>query len=147
MKANIASISFDHFFIQAGGKTREEAIRNCIEKLRKHIACDVIDTDTGFRLPEGVFASMPQTLPDGCVRVCLVRHSHSGGGAYDWRHVAVPKGSQIRVPGGHKSHKIVKDVKISFADCNGDYYYGLPQGSYLWQEDAWVAAERVEYDY
>ena len=135
------------FDCEATGKTREEALRNLLDKLGKYIRHEIVEVGTEFQLPESIFAAMPKFLPEGTVRVCLVRHSHGSGEAYDWRHVAVPYGGQIRRPDGTLTKKVVRPTKIFFTDCNRHYHYGLPSGSSLWQDGAWISTEKVEYDY
>ena len=146
----IASIDLGYRLVSADGSTPEEAQRKCLEMVRQLISFETIDTDTGFRIPQHIFADMPKDLPNNCVRICLERCSHNsygyGRSAYDWRFVAVPKGGTIISPHDGKL-KIVKSKVVSFTDSNSDYSYLLPEGSFVWDGSVWKPANKVDYDY
>ncbi len=127
------------------GETRQEAIDACLVKIT-HLFSVYIEREDGIRIPEMEIEKAPTEMPAGCVLVVMVRSSHNSGYPYDWRYIAVPKGGSIRYPNGEMM-KVEKATEISILDCNDDYEYGLPSGSFQFENGSWHPIERVGYTY
>ncbi len=145
MKTYIATISDYEGFIQIEGRgtTMEEAKVDLFSKLAVSIQYDV--EEGRLRLP--VIETVPNTLPEGCVLVVLERCSHNSGFPYDYRYVSIPKGKAVYHPFEGVTDQIDENEKISFTDCNADYRFGLPDGSFEHKDGVWVEAQKIEYDY
>ena len=89
----------------------------------------------------------PQNVPEGYVLVTLARGSHSDGYTYDWRYVTVPKGKSILGPFSRGWTVINEESKIFFLDCNADYYFKLPKGSFEFVDGRWFSRRKVRYGY
>ena len=98
-------------------------------------------------LPTEVGKRRPGKTPEGCALVVFERSDHGAGYPYEWRFAAVPVGGVIRRP-YHEDVVVQGPMMIGFLDCNGDYAYQLPEGSFRYAKDGmWKPTRKVVYHY
>ena len=111
------------------------------------------DTDQYGR-PEGAPSMIvtPEALavvePD-YVLVEASRSNHSSGDDYDYRYLAVPRGSSLpsRSRWYHEDTFDKEVNRMGRLDTNSETIVDLPEGAQLWDGTKWVPAEKLEYYY
>ena len=83
------------------------------------------------------------------VLVVTRRHSHNSGGAYDYRLLAVPKGSKLQRD-SRQYHRDTFDKEVnhmSGVDSNSRTVVNLPAGARVWESGQWKPAPNLTYEY
>lgn len=155
---HVASMVVGEDRIVGKGYTQEEAVEACLAQVRQHLFLGV-ELALGVVLPQAVVSKMPRNLPKGMRRLLILeRCNHSSGDAYDWRFFAVRcarpftllkrfgqgEAEPQRTYGGPLEPG---PLKYSFLDCNADYEFLLPYGSWEFVDGAWVACQVAKYSY
>lgn len=83
------------------------------------------------------------------VLVVTCRYSHNSGGAYDYRLLAVPKGSKLQRD-SRQYHRDAFDKEVnhmSGVDSNSRTVVNLPAGARVWESGQWKPAPNLTYEY
>lgn len=150
---HFASLSVgDHWaqkLVHGEGDTEEAAAEACLAQLREELFHG-IKLAEGVILPKDVASKVPATLPDGYGLLILECCSHNNGDSYDWRFFAIRCGDHSLWRSGEKYCTFVSGptpVRVLFADCNAEYEYVLPEGSYEFVDGAWAPCRAAQYSY
>ncbi|OGN13659.1 MAG: hypothetical protein A3D48_04155 [Candidatus Yanofskybacteria bacterium RIFCSPHIGHO2_02_FULL_43_17] len=118
------------------------------EELELHVLYD----DPHFQEQNSWLRGLDQALDmlgQDMVIVGTCRYSHNSGGSYDFKVLAVPKGSQLPEKSQYY-HQEPFDKEVNWMggmDSNSEETVHLPKGSLIWNGKKWWPTTRIKYYY